>query len=131
MDERRYMQKFTPRRAGSRWSSTNVAAVKRLVAEGRMREVGLRTLPPDLLRDGAEADLAAQETARRKAELPPEMVDVIRADDESRRVWDGLPPSHRARYAGWILDAKRPETRHRRLEEAVGMLRKGMRELMK
>ncbi len=41
IDDDRYMQRFTPRRPKSNWSNVNVAKVKRLIEEGRMRPAGL------------------------------------------------------------------------------------------
>ena len=43
--------------------------------------------------------------------------------DESRTFFDSLPYSHRKEYVDWIVEAKRPETRQRRVEKAVAMLR--------
>ena len=43
-DERTYPQRFTPRRARSRWSAGNVALVERLIAEGRMHPAGLAAI---------------------------------------------------------------------------------------
>jgi uncharacterized protein YdeI (YjbR/CyaY-like superfamily) len=46
MDEERYAGRFTPRKPKSNWSASNIARVKQLLAEGRMAEPGLATLPP-------------------------------------------------------------------------------------
>ena len=48
IDEERYGIRFVPRRAGSNWSATNRAIVKRLRAEGRMAETGKALLPAEL-----------------------------------------------------------------------------------
>jgi uncharacterized protein YdeI (YjbR/CyaY-like superfamily) len=48
IDTERYGIRFVPRRAGSNWSATNRAIVKRLLGEGRMEETGKALLPPDL-----------------------------------------------------------------------------------
>src|SRR5438270_2565408 len=41
LDERYFLQRFTPRRARSRWSRINRETAERLIAEGRMRPAGL------------------------------------------------------------------------------------------
>jgi uncharacterized protein YdeI (YjbR/CyaY-like superfamily) len=46
IDDATYTCRFTPRRSGSNWSASNIARVKKLLAEGRMAEPGLATLPP-------------------------------------------------------------------------------------
>ena len=50
IDEESYAARFTPRRPKSNWSASNIARVKKLVAQGRMAEPGLATLPPELSR---------------------------------------------------------------------------------
>ena len=56
IDEQRYAARFTPRRPTSNWSASNIARVKKLIAEGRMAEPGLATIPESLrprVREGA------------------------------------------------------------------------------
>jgi uncharacterized protein YdeI (YjbR/CyaY-like superfamily) len=48
IDEVSYAARFTPRRPNSNWSASNIARVKKLLAEGRMAEPGLATLPENL-----------------------------------------------------------------------------------
>jgi len=48
IDDERYAIRFVPRRPGSHWSEKNRELARRLVAAGRVRGVGLATLPPDL-----------------------------------------------------------------------------------
>ena len=48
IDEDSYACRFTPRRPKSSWSDSNIARVKKLLAEGRMAEPGLATLPPEI-----------------------------------------------------------------------------------
>src|SRR5207245_7879368 len=48
IDDERYAARFTPRRPNSNWSDSNIARVKKLLAEGRMAAPGLATLPPGL-----------------------------------------------------------------------------------
>jgi uncharacterized protein YdeI (YjbR/CyaY-like superfamily) len=48
IDAESYAGRFTPRKAGSKWSDSNIARIKKLLADGRMAEPGLATLPPEL-----------------------------------------------------------------------------------
>lgn len=48
LDAERYAGRFTPRKPGSNWSASNIARIKKLVAEGRMAPPGLEILPPPL-----------------------------------------------------------------------------------
>jgi len=53
IDDETYAGRFTPRKPNSNWSASNVARVKALLAEGRMAEAGLATLPKSISRVGA------------------------------------------------------------------------------
>lgn len=48
IDDERYAIRFVPRRPGSNWGEGNRALARRLLAEGRITDAGLATLPPDL-----------------------------------------------------------------------------------
>ena len=48
IDEDTYAARFTPRRPNSNWSTSNIARARKLLAEGRMAEPGLATLPPEI-----------------------------------------------------------------------------------
>src|SRR3979411_284228 len=70
IDEESYAARFTPRRPKSNWSASNIARVKKLIAQGRMAEPGLATLPPDLsrLRGGPVGPRERRFSARRAFE---------------------------------------------------------------
>lgn len=119
LDEDCYAQLFSPRRDVTSWSATNLARARRLIAEGRMTPAGRARLGVD-----PEAALAAKADAAEPA-LDGELEAALRADRGAFRAFEGLPPSHRRQYVRWILQAKRPETRRRRLEEAKRLLAAG------
>jgi uncharacterized protein YdeI (YjbR/CyaY-like superfamily) len=55
--------------------------------------------------------------------VPPDLEAAL--DDETRAAFERMSYSHRKDYAGWIEEAKRPETRSRRVAKAVEMIREG------
>ena len=61
----------------------------------------------------------------REVELPDELRAALEADPGLRQAFDAMAYSHRKEYARWVGEAKRPETRERRLAQAVGMIREG------
>jgi hypothetical protein len=67
----------------------------------------------------------ALDGAPREVELPDDLVTALGADPAVRTAFDALAPSHRKEFARWVGEAKRPETRARRLEQAVQMVREG------
>jgi uncharacterized protein YdeI (YjbR/CyaY-like superfamily) len=118
VDEERFTQRFTPRREGSRWSEVNRRHARRLLAEGRMAPAGLARLPADLQE--------RLEPARPVTpELPGELETELRGHARAWATFEALAPSYRRLYVRWITEAKRPETRARRLAEAVGKLERG------
>jgi uncharacterized protein YdeI (YjbR/CyaY-like superfamily) len=115
IDEHRFRQRLSPRRRNSNWSALNVAKVAELRAQGRMTPAG-------------EAAFAARH------EDPPETLSYERRhegafDDEQEaafrgnaRAWEWFAAQSRS-YRGlatfWVLSAKRPETRARRLTTLI------------
>jgi uncharacterized protein YdeI (YjbR/CyaY-like superfamily) len=116
-----YQQRFTPRRARSTWSQINREKVAALIASGRMQPAGL-----------AEVERAKADGRWDAAYAPPSRMEV---PDDLRRALDAVPEaasafeslSRSVRYAVLysVHDAKRPETRARRIERFVDKLARG------
>jgi uncharacterized protein YdeI (YjbR/CyaY-like superfamily) len=115
LDDDRYARKFTPRTDFKKWSASNLERVERLVASGRMTDIGLAKLDPGVR---PQARPATQ-----PLEIPPFFAAALAADDAAREFFDQLAPSYRRDFVGWVCSAKREETRRRRLEEALELLR--------
>lgn len=120
VDDDRLIQWYSPRRKGSSWSASNRERVERLIGEGLMTERGQ-----------AAIDLAVSEGTWARAEestlldIPPELEAAFEYKQEARRVFEALPPSHRKQYLAWIGEAKREETRRRRVEGTLENLLEG------
>ena len=118
LDAERYMHRFTPRRRGSRWSASNIARVAKLRSAGRMTPAGLAVFEPENTYDQRAPSLArAQEI-----ELAPEIAAALRRNRRAWRHFTALAPSYRRNYVLWLHAAKRPETRRKRLAEAIERL---------
>jgi hypothetical protein len=81
-------------------------------------------------RQGAGATFGDQVTielerddAPRQLDVPPELSAALAGDDLALAVFERLSFSHRREYATWVAEAKRPETRARRVDETVRRLR--------
>jgi uncharacterized protein YdeI (YjbR/CyaY-like superfamily) len=61
------------------------------------------------------------------AEMPPDLDAALRAHSAARAAFDGFPPSCRREYVEWVAEAKRPETRSKRIAQAVEWLAEGKR----
>ncbi|HEY5269292.1 MAG TPA: YdeI/OmpD-associated family protein [Anaerolineales bacterium] len=118
IDDEKYARKFNPRRAGSKWSELNKHLVAKLVKEGRMTGAGLATVDFNL----PEAD--ASRPKRPELPLPDWLKAGLMTSPKAWENFNSLPPSHRRNYIGWISDAKKEETRQRRIWEAIERLEK-------
>ena len=67
----------------------------------------------------------ALDDAPREVELPDDLVAALAADPAAQTAFDGLAFTHRKEFARWVAEAKKPETRARRLEQTVQMVREG------
>jgi uncharacterized protein YdeI (YjbR/CyaY-like superfamily) len=126
LDEERYAQRYTPRDERSGWSAANKARVARLEAAGLMAPPGLAKVAA-AKRNGSWAKLDPIDRVAAGAGVPAELRRALRADPEARRAFDGRPPSEKKLWAYWVMSAKKPETRARRVAETVKRLRAGRR----
>ena len=114
MNEATHAQRFTPRRKGSTWSATNVAKVAALTAEGRMRPAGLAAF------EARTAEKTAIYSYEREAAVfTDEETARFRANEAAWADWERRPPSYRKAATHWVTDAKRAETRERRLATLI------------
>ena len=119
LDDRRYARKFTPRRADSRWSTTNRKRYAALKASGRVKPPGIERAP------GNRGDALPPPRYKMPSTLPPYIEAALRKRPAALRTFEALAPSHRRRYLGWIESGKREDTKARRLKEAIRLLAAG------
>jgi uncharacterized protein YdeI (YjbR/CyaY-like superfamily) len=122
-DESYSLQRFTPRRAKSVWSQINVAKVEHLIAEGRMRPAGLAAV--ELAKADGRWDRAYASPA--KATVPDDLKAALDADPAAADAWTTLDRTNRYAILFRIQDAKRAETRERRIKQYVEMIARGDR----
>jgi uncharacterized protein YdeI (YjbR/CyaY-like superfamily) len=107
--------RLTPRRPRSIWSAVNVANVERLVAEGRMRPAGLAAFEA---RTPERTAIYSFERAESPA-LEPEEEAAFRANAAAWEWFSAKAPGFRRQALHWVVSAKRPETRARRLASLI------------
>jgi uncharacterized protein YdeI (YjbR/CyaY-like superfamily) len=127
IDDQRYAYRFTPRRPRSRWSPLNIRLAQELIAAGKMTPAGQRAFER-----GRPYDESVN-AARRAGDisLDPEFERALRADGQAWRNFQAMAPGYRRQYAGWLNSAKRPETRRKRLKQALERLRENRKPGMK
>jgi uncharacterized protein YdeI (YjbR/CyaY-like superfamily) len=120
-DERTYRQRFTPRRTRSAWSKRNVALVERLTGEGRMRPAGTAAVERAKADGRWEAAYAGQATI----EVPADLAAALNAQPAAKAMFEKLSSQNRYAVLLRIEQAKRADTRARRIEQFTAMLTRG------
>jgi uncharacterized protein YdeI (YjbR/CyaY-like superfamily) len=121
LDEHRFLQRFTPRRARSRWSRINREKAQRLIADGRMRPAGLAQVQRAKADGRWEAAYAGHSASR----VPDDLRRELDARPDAGAFFAQLDSQNRYAILYRLEDAKRPETRARRLAKFVAMLEAG------
>ncbi len=121
IDDEKFAQKFTPRNPGSSWSESNKMRIRKLVKGKKMTRAGLATIPPESMKKKAKKKPDVPES------IPGYMKDAFRKNTAAWKYFESLPPSHKKAYMLWISQAKKEETRERRLKEAITMLKRKQR----
>jgi uncharacterized protein YdeI (YjbR/CyaY-like superfamily) len=114
LDEKRYMQLFTPRKPRGTWARTNKARVARLIEEGLMTPAGLAAIEVAKA-NGSWTSLDAVEALT----VPDDLAAALSANPEAARNFAAFPPSARKAYLHWVSQAVRPETRAERIAGVV------------
>jgi uncharacterized protein YdeI (YjbR/CyaY-like superfamily) len=122
LDDGRQAHLLTPRRSGSAWSRSNKDRVARLIAEGGMTDAGLEAIH----RAQADGSWSMQDAADALIE-PDELSAALDANPEARRQWGAFPRSPRRALIWWVMSAKRPATRARRVAQIVDEAAEGRR----
>ena len=121
VDDDHYLQRFTPRRARSRWSKINCAKAEALIASGAMEPAGLA----EVERAKADGRWEAAYDAPSTATVPDDLRAALDADRAAADFFETLDSNNRYAILHRIQEAKRAETRARRIEKFVAMLSRG------
>ncbi|WP_104167054.1 YdeI family protein [Arthrobacter sp. SX1312] len=120
-DEHSYFQRFTPRGPRSIWSVRNQGHIERLRAEGRMREAGERAVA------AAQADGRWERaySGPANAEMPPELLAAIEADDAALATFRTLSSQNRYAMIFRLSQLKTDAAKERNITKFVAMLARG------
>ncbi len=114
VDSLRYRQIFTPRKPGSTWSKLNKRRIATLIRGKRMTAAGMAKITA-ARKDGSWKSLDEVENLR----MPAELTRALAANTQARRYFEEFSDSTRKLIIRWVTQAKRPDTRLRRIRETV------------
>ena len=123
IDDVSYQIRFTPRRPDSNWSAINLAKVKVLISQGRMRPPGMLAYSrrPD---HGASTDTHPQGVS---ATLTEQELALFNASSAAWQFFCGTPPSYRRAVVRWIASSRQAATRARRMSRLIESCAAGRR----
>ena len=113
LDSERYMQKFTPRKPASIWAQSNIRRVKKLIKQGKMTPAGL-ALFNELGKKGTKA-----REVKDKLSIPSDLKKALALSKEAITHFKNFAACYQKMYIWWIINAKRDETRVRRIKKVV------------
>lgn len=123
IDDTKYVRKFTPRNPVSKWSTVNKNRVQQLIQENRMQDAG-----------HAAVQIARENGCWERDDRPPviseapiEWQAALQGDRKACETFHLLAATYQKRYNLWIATAKKPETREKRIREALELLGKGQK----
>lgn len=121
LDDDYYIQRFTPRRAKSKWSKINRAKVEELIRIGKMKPPGLA----EIERAKTDGRWDAAYDSPSTIEVPDDFRRALARNQKARKFFEALNKSNRYAVLYQIHDAKRPETRARRIKKFVEIFAEG------
>jgi uncharacterized protein YdeI (YjbR/CyaY-like superfamily) len=118
LDDEYWLQRFTPRKSGSKWSKINTERAAALIASGRMRPAGLGEV------ERAQADGRWEQAyeSQSRVTVPEDLARALAANERARAFFATLDSANRYAILYRIGTAKKPETRARRIDTFVTML---------
>lgn len=117
-DDDYWLQRFTPRKPRSKWSKINREKAEQLIAQGRMQPAGLR----EIEQARADGRWDAAYDGQRTAAIPDDLRQALVQNPRAAEFFATLDSANRYAILYRLQEAKRPETRARRLEQYVAML---------
>ena len=115
VDDESYKIRFTPRRAKSTWSAVNIARIAVLTGEGRVEPAGVAAFSRREESNSARYSFENRQSAKLSADDERE----FRRDPAAWEFFQRQPAGYRRLASWWVISAKRPETRRKRLERLI------------
>lgn len=116
IDDEKYAQKFTPRSDKSNWSELNIKRAEKMIREGRMTKAGLAKF--DETKKIIQKEKKAK-PAKKRLVIPPDLKEALSTNKKALQNFNNFAPSYKKLYIGWIVDAKKKETREKRIRQTV------------
>ncbi|GAA0380039.1 YdeI/OmpD-associated family protein [Paenibacillus motobuensis] len=117
-DEETWLQRFTPRKARSIWSKVNKERAEALIANGRMKSSGYKVI--EVAKQNGQWDSAYE--SQSKSNLPEDFASELSKNNQAKEFYDMLDSRNKYAIMFRINNAKKQETRQKRIEQFISML---------
>ncbi len=114
LDDERYIIRFTPRRPRSKWSAVNVRLVAELEASGKMTQAGRAAFE-----SRTDPNSKGYTYERMEAMLDKASLCTFKQNRAAWTYFEAQPQGYRKKMIGWVMSAKREETKYRRLDQLI------------
>jgi uncharacterized protein YdeI (YjbR/CyaY-like superfamily) len=119
IDEPRYAQRFTPRKSTSKWSEVNKRRLHDLLQAGKMTPAGMAKIDPEVLQELENFD---PDQKPKEPPVPEAFEEALKGEPAAWKNFEGMAPTYRRQFIGWVADAKREETRTNRILKSIELL---------
>jgi uncharacterized protein YdeI (YjbR/CyaY-like superfamily) len=119
IDDEKYAQKFTPRKDWVKWSESNRQRLRKLRPQGIIRSDVLARIPPEVF------DATIPAPVRPAPDLPEAFAQALESNPTAAANFKRMSDKQRRLYLLWLADAKRDETRQKRIAVAIDQLEQG------
>jgi uncharacterized protein YdeI (YjbR/CyaY-like superfamily) len=119
IDDEKFMQLFTPRKAKSIWSDHNKKRAKKLIEKGLMKDPGLVAI-----NEAKKSGIWEQSSPIfDEKNIPEELKAALMKSKRAKKYYDSLAPTYKKQFHWWIISAKRKETKEKRTIDAMKLLK--------
>lgn len=123
LDEDMFVRHFSKRTRASTWSDNTLGYARQLIKEGRMQEQGMHFFKLGKVKKTHDHGIP------KNPDQPPELTKALATNKKAKKTFDTLPPSTTRMLYRWLLRAKRPETRQKRIKQIVTAVLRGDRDV--
>ncbi len=121
IDDVKFARKFTPRKDNNNWSELNKKRVARLIEDKRMTEIGMAKIE----KAKCNGHWDKQDRPNIQFNTPKIFQVALDRNRKAKENYEKLAPTYQKQYIGWIVVAKRQETKEKRIKESIELLVKG------
>jgi uncharacterized protein YdeI (YjbR/CyaY-like superfamily) len=114
LDDEKYAQKYTPRNRNSIWSQSNIKRAKMMIKQKRMTKAGLA-----LFNETGKKKISRARIVKKRFTTPPDIKKALAKNKNTLDNFNNFAPGYKKMYIGWIEDAKKKETRKKRIKQVV------------